>query len=78
MENKEINAGILVNEYHKCVMSYLISKEYNYEDLRRVLKEFSDQTGMIDYKDDWDNEKMLKEINTYINESIYGKEFKME
>ena len=48
----EVSIENLLNEYDKCVMSKLINKEYKFEELKKIVKTFSEQTGFIKYSDE--------------------------
>lgn len=73
MENKEISIETLLNEYNKYIMSRLINKEYNFTQLRQMLKEFAQNTNIIEYNDDMSNQQVANCISKFIRESTNGK-----
>ena len=58
----EVSIENLLNEYDKCVMSKLINKEYKFEELKKIVKTFSEQTGFIKYSDEMKENEILKNI----------------
>lgn len=69
----EVLIDELLNEYDKCVMSKIIHKEYKFDKLRKIVKEFSEETGFIKYSDEMNESEVLKNIQDFINQSLYGK-----
>ncbi len=63
----------LLNEYDKCIISRIIQKEYNFEKLRKFVKEISEETEFIKYSDEMNDDEVLKNIQDFINQSLYGK-----
>ena len=63
----------LLNEYDKCIISRIIQKEYNFEKLRKFVKEISEETEFIKYSDEMNDDDVLKNIQDFINQSLYGK-----
>lgn len=63
----------LLNEYNKCIISRIIQKEYNFEKLRKFVKEISEETEFIKYSDEMNDDEVLKNIQDFINQSLYGK-----
>lgn len=63
----------LLNEYDKCIISRIIQKEYNFEKLRKFVKEISEETEFIKYSDKMNDDEVLKNIQDFINQSLYGK-----
>ena len=73
MENKEISIETLLNEYNKYIMSRLINKEYDFTQLRQILKEFAQNTNIIEYNDEMSNQQVANCISKFIRESTNGK-----
>lgn len=63
----------LLNEYDKCIISRIIQKEYNFEKLRKFVKEISEETEFIKYSDEMNDDEVLKNIQDFIDQSLYGK-----
>lgn len=63
----------LLNEYDKCIISRIIQKEYNFEKLRKFVKKISEETEFIKYSDEMNDDEVLKNIQDFINQSLYGK-----
>ena len=75
----EVSIENLLNEYDKCVMSKLINKEYKFEELKKIVKTFSEQTGFIKYSDEMKENEILKNIqNLTIYEKIYKRLHKIK
>lgn len=68
----EVSIENLLSEYDKCVMSKLINKEYKFEELKKIVKTFSEQTGFIKYSDEMKENEILKNIQEFINQTLYG------
>ena len=47
IENNEITLEKILNEYNKYIMSRLIEKEYNFNALRKMVKQFSQDSEFI-------------------------------
>lgn len=77
MENKEISIEVLLNEYNKYIMSRLINKEYDFNNLRQMVKKFSEDTELIEYSDEKSNQEVAESIHKFISESINRKKFEM-
>lgn len=73
MENKEISIEKLLNEYDKYIMSRLINKEYDFNQLKQMAKEFAENTQIIEYSDEMLNQEVAKSVSKFINENIKGK-----
>lgn len=73
MENKEISIEKLLNEYDKYIMSRLINKEYDFNQLRQMIKEFAENTQVIEYSDEMSNQEVAKNISRFIKESTNRK-----
>lgn len=73
MENKEISIEKLLNEYDKYIMSRLINKEYDFNQLRQMIKEFAENTQVIEYSDEMSNQEVAESISRFIKESTNGK-----
>lgn len=73
MENKEISIEKLLNEYDKYIMSRLINKEYDFNQLRQMTKEFAENTQVIEYSDEMSNQEVAENISKFIKESTNGK-----
>ena len=69
----EVSIENLLNEYDKCIISRIIQKEYNFEKLRKFVKEISEETEFIKYSDEMNDDEVLKNIQDFINQSLYGK-----
>lgn len=63
----------LLNEYDKCVMSRIIHKEYKFDNLRKIVKKISEETEFIKYSDEMNESEVLKNIQEFVNQSLYGK-----
>ncbi len=81
MEEKEISIEILLKEYNKYIMSRLINKEYDFNELRQIVKKFSEDTELIEYSDQMTNQEVATSIQKFIsesmNESMNGKKFEI-
>lgn len=78
MESNEVTIEKLLNEYDKYVMSRLINKEYDFNNLRQMVKLFSEETEMIEYKEEQTNKEVVENIRNFIREKTYGKKFDIE
>lgn len=78
MESNEATIEKLLNEYDKYVMSRLINKEYDFNNLRQMVKLFSEETEMIEYKEEQTNKEVAENIRNFIREKNYGKKFDIE
>lgn len=73
MENKEISIEKLLKEYDKYIMSRLINKEYDFNQLRQMIKEFAENTQVIEYSDEMSNKEVAESISRFIKKSTNGK-----
>lgn len=76
MENNTIEK--LLNEYNKYIISRLIDKEYDFNSFRQMVKNFSEETEIIEYNDKMSNQEVLNNVNKLIQENIYGKKFEVD
>lgn len=76
MENNTIEK--LLNEYNKYIISRLIDKEYDLNSFRQMVKNFSEETEIIEYNDKMSNQEVLNNVNKLIQENIYGKKFEVD
>ena len=77
MENKQVSIEILLNEYDKYIMSRLINKEYDFNQLRQKVKEFSENTQLIEYNDEMSNQEIAKNMSQFIHESVQANKFEI-
>ena len=57
---------ILLNEYNKYILSRVINKEYDFNQFRQKVKEFSDGTGLIQYNDEMTNQEVAQNVSDFI------------
>jgi len=69
MENKQVSIEILLNEYNKYIMSRLINKDYDFNQLRQMVKEFSENTETLQYSDEMSNQEVAQNVSKFIKES---------
>ena len=77
MEIKKESIEILLNEYNKYILSRVINKEYDFNQLRQIAKEFSDNTGEIQYNDDMTNQEVAQNISKFVHESAQKNKFEI-
>ena len=72
MEEKVTIENVL-KEYEKYLLSRLIDKEYDFNNLRDIVKEFNKYDDIFNYDDEQSNYEVANNINQYIDEKIRGK-----
>lgn len=72
MEEKVTIENIL-KEYEKYLLSRLIDKEYDFNNLRDIVKEFNKHDDIFNYDDEQSNYEVANNIKQYIDEKIRGK-----
>lgn len=77
MENKQVSIEKLLNEYDKYIMSRLINKEYDFNKLREKVKEFSENTQLIEYNDEMSNQQVAQNVSKFIRENAQENKFEI-
>lgn len=77
-ENKEITLENLLNEYNKYIISRLINKQYDFDILRKKVKQISSCTDLINYNENMTDYEVAKQIEQLIQGTTKGKIFKIE
>lgn len=77
MENNNVTIENLSDEYNKYIISKLIGKEYNFHNIREIVKELSEKTDFVEYSDKKSNQEIARTIQDLIQKSIYGKIYKI-
>ncbi len=72
MEEKVTIENVL-KEYEKYLLSRLIDKEYDFNNLRDIVKEFNKHDDIFNYDDEQSNYEVANNIKQYIDEKIRGK-----
>ncbi len=72
MEEKVTIENVL-KEYEKYLLSRLIDKEYDFNNLRDIVKEFNKYDDIFNYDDEQSNYEVANNIKQYIDEKIRGK-----
>lgn len=72
MEEKVTIENVL-KEYEKYLLSRLIDKEYDFNNLRDIIKEFNKYDDIFNYDDEQSNYEVANNIKQYIDEKIRGK-----
>ena len=78
IENNEITLEKILNEYNKYIMSRLIEKEYKYNALRKMVKQFSQDSEFIKYSEEMSDKEIAEEINQIIKNSNKSKIIKLD
>lgn len=78
MEFNEVTIEKLLNEYNKYILSRVINKEYNFDNLREMVKKFSIDTQLIEYKETYTNYEVAKTIQNFIRKECKGNQFNIE
>ncbi len=78
IENNEITLEKILNEYNKYIMSRLIEKEYNFNALRKMVKQFSQDSEFIKYSEEMSDKEIAEEINQIIKSSNKSKIIKLD
>lgn len=63
----------VLKEYEKYLLSRLIDKEYDFNNLRDIVKEFNKYDDIFNYDDEQSNYEVANNIKQYIDEKIRGK-----
>ena len=71
MEEKVTIENVL-KEYEKYLLSRLIDKEYDFNNLRDIVKEFNKYDDIFNYDDEQSNYEVANNIKQYIDEKIRG------
>ena len=72
MEEKVTIENVL-KEYEKYLLSRLIDKEYDFNNLRDIVKEFNKYDDIFNYDDEQSNYEVANNIKQYIDEKIRGR-----
>ena len=72
MEEKVTIENVL-KEYEKYLLSRLIDKEYDFNNLRDIVKEFNKHDDIFNYDDEQSNYEVANNIKQYIDDKIRGK-----
>lgn len=72
MEEKVTIENVL-KEYGKYLLSRLIDKEYDFNNLKDIVKEFNKHDDIFNYDDEQSNYEVANNIKQYIDEKIRGK-----
>ena len=78
IENNEITLEKILNEYNKYIMSRLREKEYNFNALRKMVKQFSQDSEFIKYSEEMSDKEIAEEINQIIKNSNKSKIIKLD
>ena len=78
IENNEITLEKILNEYNKYIMSRLIEKEYNFNALRKMVKQFSQDSEFIKDSEEMSDKEIAEEINQIIKNSDKSKIIKLD
>lgn len=78
IENNEITLEKILNEYNKYIMSRLIEKEYNFNTLREMVRQFSKDSEFIKYSEEMSDKEIAEEINQIIKNSNKSKIIKLD
>ena len=78
IENNEITLEKILNEYNKYIMIRLIEKEYNFNALRKMVKQFSQDSEFIKYSEEMSDKEIAEEINQIIKNSNKSKIIKLD
>ena len=78
IENNEITLEKILNEYNKYIMSRLIEKEYNFNALRKMVKQFSQDSEFIKDSEEMSDKEIAEEINQIIKNSNKSKIIKLD
>ena len=70
MEYIGISLKNILDEYKKYFLSKLINKEYDFNILKNMVKEFSKTSDLFDYNDDLTEKQIITEINKKQNELL--------
>lgn len=68
MENLDITFHDILNEYNKYILSSLIDKPYDFNQLRSIVKEYSKKYNFFDYSDDKTDAEIAKDISMKLKE----------
>lgn len=72
MEEKVTIENVL-KEYEKYLLSRLIDKEYDFNNLRDIVKEFNKHDDIFNYNDEQSDYEVANNIKQYIDGKIRGK-----
>lgn len=68
MENLDITFHEILNEYNKYLLSSLIDRPYDFNQLRSIVKEYSKKYNFFDYSDDKTDAEIAKDISIKLKE----------
>lgn len=68
MENLDITFHDILNEYNKYILSSLIDKPYDFNQLRSIVKEYSKKYNFFAYSDDKTDAEIAKDISMKLKE----------
>jgi len=72
MEEK-VTIEKVLKEYEKYLLSRLIDKEYDFNNLRNIVKEFNNCDDIFNYNDEQSDYEVANNIKQYIDGKIRGK-----
>lgn len=68
MENLDITFHEILNEYNKYLLSSLIDRPYDFNQLRSIVKEYSKKYNFFDYSDNKTDAEIAKDISMKLKE----------
>ena len=68
MENLDITFHEILNEYNKYLLSSLIDRPYDFNQLRSIVKEYSKKYNFFNYSDDKTDAEIAKDISMKLKE----------
>ena len=75
MENIGITLNDILEEYNKYLISKLIDKNYNFDELRNKIKEFSKTSDLFNYNGNQTEQQIINNI-TNIQQTLSSQDIK--